>query len=102
MNLFRAPAALAIKTLDRSLFSKTLPATAALVRENKLLSKYRKDLEKTRELFLLERFSPIASHPDPSLAKEGRKCLILKPEIQATCEFLTLRKWKIFCAYEIL
>ncbi|KAK2592320.1 tRNA(m(1)G37)methyltransferase [Conoideocrella luteorostrata] len=84
MNLFRAPAAArALKTLDRALFSRSLPTSAACVRENKLISKYRKQLEKTREVFLLDKFDPIAADPDGALAAQGKKCLILKPEVKA-------------------
>ncbi|PHH78775.1 hypothetical protein CDD82_2870 [Ophiocordyceps australis] len=85
MNLFRAPAgARAAKVLDRSLFSRTLPTAAASVRDNRLISKYRKQLEKTKELLLVERLSPVVVDPDPVLASQGRKCLILKPNVMAT------------------
>lgn len=85
MNLFRAPAAArALKTLDRSLFLRSLPTSAACVKENKFISKYRKQLEKTREILLLEKFDPIAADPDSSLAAQGRKCLILNPRLKAS------------------
>ncbi|KOS22515.1 tRNA (guanine(37)-N1)-methyltransferase [Escovopsis weberi] len=84
MNLFRAPAAArAAKALDRSLFSKTVPLAAASLRENKLISKYRKQLETTKEVLDLDRFDPIAADPDPALAAQGRKCLVLGPQIKA-------------------
>ena len=83
MNLFRAPpAARAAKTLDRALFARALPTTAACVRENKLISKYRKQLEKTKEMLLLDKFDPIASDPEPMFASQGKKCLVLKPEVK--------------------
>ncbi|KAJ4318272.1 tRNA(m(1)G37)methyltransferase [Fusarium piperis] len=82
MNLFRAPAARAAKTLDRSLFAKTLNAAAASISENRLLSKYRKELEKTHEVLFMERFNPILPDPDPSLASQGRKCIVLSPQIK--------------------
>ncbi|OAQ91617.1 Met-10 [Purpureocillium lilacinum] len=83
MNLFRAPAAArAAKTLDRALFSRTLPTAAASVRDNRLLSKYRKQLEKSRELLMLDRFDSIAADPDRELVSQGRKCLILKPDVK--------------------
>lgn len=81
-NLFKAPAALAIKTLDRSLFSKILPASAAVVRDNRLLSKYRSDLSKTQEILFLDRLTPIVTSPDPVLAQQGRKCVILNPKVK--------------------
>ncbi|UKZ62200.1 uncharacterized protein TrAtP1_003455 [Trichoderma atroviride] len=83
MNLFRAPAAArAAKTLDRSLFSRTLPTAAASLKDNKLISKYRKQLEKTKEIFALDRFDVCAADPDAALAARGKKCLVLKPHIK--------------------
>lgn len=82
MNLFRAPAARAAKTLDRSLFAKTLNSAAASIKENKLLSKYRKELEKTNEILFMERFNAILPDPDPLLASEGKKCIVLAPQIK--------------------
>lgn len=79
--LFRAPAARAMKSLDKSLFFKVLPTSAALVSQNTLLSRYRKALEKSEELIQVEKFSPIAPHPDPEAAKAGKKCLVLKPSV---------------------
>lgn len=85
MNLFRAPAAArAAKTLDRALFSRTLPTVAASVRENKFISKYRKQLEKTKEVLEVDKFDPIAADPDEQLAKQGRKCLILRPDLKVS------------------
>ncbi|KAH6961491.1 hypothetical protein HG530_012772 [Fusarium avenaceum] len=84
MNLFRAPAARAAKTLDRSVFAKTLNAAAASIKENRLLSKYRKELEKTNEVLFMERFNPILPDPDPSLASQGKKCIVLAPQIKST------------------
>ena len=51
MNLFR-PAAVrsAAGVLDRSLFAKTIPLAAATVLDNKLISRYRRDLEKAKEI----------------------------------------------------
>lgn len=85
-NLFRAPAARAAKTLDRSLFKTTLNAAAASIAENRLISKYRKELEKTKEMLLLDKFSPIIADPDPTLAAQGKKCLVLGPQIKPSCE----------------
>ncbi|KYK56031.1 tRNA methyltransferase Trm5 [Drechmeria coniospora] len=83
MNLFRLPAAVrAAETLDRALFSRTLPTAAASVRDNRLLAKYRKQLEKTNEMLLLDRFNPIVADPDASLGGQGRKCLILQPSVK--------------------
>ena len=77
-NLFKAPAARAIKSLERSLFSKTLPTAAALVKDNRLLSRYRKDLERADELLHLAKLSPIAQYA----GQKDRKCFLLKPRVQ--------------------
>ncbi|KAL2207246.1 guanine-N(1)--methyltransferase [Sarocladium strictum] len=79
--LFRAPAARGIKKLDTSLFSKVLPTTAASVRDNKLLSSYRKSLEKHNELLRLRTVSPIVDDTNPAASK-GQKCLILAAELK--------------------
>lgn len=89
LNLFRAPAAArAAKALDRSLFSNTLPTAAASIRDNRLISKYRKQLEKTREIFSLDRFDVCAADPDATLAAQGKKCLVLKPHIKPDGMFI--------------
>lgn len=92
-TLFRAPAAArAAKTLDRSLFSATLPAAAALVRDKTLLSRYQKELRRTRELLTGEKLRPIVEHPDPALARQGLRCMVLDPTVvQPSCEFATYR-----------
>jgi tRNA (guanine37-N1)-methyltransferase len=82
-NLFRAPAARGIQKLDTALFARVLPTTAASISDNKLLSKYRKSLEKTGEIFRLRKFSPIVEDPSPAAAKGG-KCLLLNTELQRT------------------
>ncbi|OAA64997.1 tRNA transferase Trm5/Tyw2 [Cordyceps fumosorosea ARSEF 2679] len=83
MNLFRAPAAArAAKTLDRTLFARVVPSAAVSVRENKMLSKYRKELELTKELFTLPNYQQVAPDPDPALAAQGKKCLILQSHIK--------------------
>ncbi|KND90293.1 tRNA (guanine(37)-N1)-methyltransferase [Tolypocladium ophioglossoides CBS 100239] len=82
MNLFRAPAAArAAKSLNRALFARTLPTAAACVRDNRLIAKYRKQLEKTREVLLLDKFDPIAADP---AGQQGGKCLVLKPDVKPT------------------
>lgn len=83
MSLFRAPAVVrAAKTLDRSVFSQTLSIAAACVRDNGLISRYRKSFEKSKDLLLVDKLNPVAADPDPSLAAEGQKCLLLRPGIQ--------------------
>ncbi|PHH51609.1 tRNA (guanine(37)-N1)-methyltransferase [Ceratocystis fimbriata CBS 114723] len=78
----RAPLARAMKTLDKSLFSKTFNISAATIKDNKTISKYRKLMEKNNELLALERLSPIAADPRPEAAQKGGKCLLLKPSVK--------------------
>lgn len=91
MNFFRAPAAARMaKILDRSLFTNTLQAALACPRDNKLLSKYRKELEKTGEVLLLHRLDYVKPNPDPAQAALGKKALVLQPKVNADGEALTL------------
>lgn len=84
MSLFRPPTVRSAGAiLDRSLFSKTIPVAAARVAELKNISRYRAQLERTRELIRVERITNVQSDPDPALASKGGKCLLLKPEIIA-------------------
>ncbi|KAK8873911.1 Met-10+ like-protein-domain-containing protein [Apiospora arundinis] len=85
MNVFRPSVARAVSgVLDRSLFAKTVPLAAAIISENKLISRYRKDLEKSKEILSAERISAIAPHPDRTLASQGKKCLLLNPGVKPT------------------
>ena len=83
-SLFRAPAVRGIKVLDRSLFSKKLPTTAAMVKDNRNIAKYRKELQKSRDLLLLPHLNGIIAHPDPAIAQKGTKCIILSPEVNTS------------------
>ncbi|KAK3394793.1 Met-10+ like-protein-domain-containing protein [Podospora didyma] len=69
--------------LNRALLSKRFPIAAAAVSDPKLINKYNKALNSTKETLILKRVSPIAPHPDQTLAKQGRKCLLLNPRIKA-------------------
>ncbi|KAH8675972.1 Met-10+ like-protein [Xylariales sp. PMI_506] len=81
--LFRPPALRsAVGVLDRSLFAKTIPLAAATIKDNKTISRYRKDLEKSQELLRVDRISAIAPHPDKDLASRGVKCLLLHPSVK--------------------
>ncbi|KAK7969509.1 hypothetical protein PG988_008582 [Apiospora saccharicola] len=85
MNIFRPSVARAVAgVLDRSLFAKTVPLAAAIISENKLISRYRRDLERSKEILSAERISAIAPHPDQTLASQGKKCLLLNPAVQPT------------------
>lgn len=72
--------------LNRALFSKRVNLAAAAVNDNRSLSKYRKALQSSRELLLAGGISPITAHPDLALASQGRKCLLLHPDVKAEGE----------------
>ncbi|PQE07037.1 putative MET-10 protein [Rutstroemia sp. NJR-2017a BBW] len=84
MSIFRPPIvrSAASGILDRSLFSKTIPLSAARIANNKNITKCRSQMQKSKELLLLERISNVRPDPDPQLAEKGGKCLLLKPEVK--------------------
>ncbi|RDL38468.1 tRNA (guanine(37)-N1)-methyltransferase [Venustampulla echinocandica] len=82
MSLLRPPIVRsAAATLDRSLFSKTVPITAARITNLKNISRVRTGLEKSKELLRLDRLINVRPDQDPTLASKGVKCLLLKPEV---------------------
>lgn len=84
MSLFRPPIVRsATAALDRSLFSKTIPISAARIANPRNIAKTRTLLQKTQELLALERLINVRPDPDASLAAKGGKCLLLKPEVKA-------------------
>lgn len=85
MIQLRAPLARAMTTLDRALFSQKFPLAAAAVREPRHLARYRKDLIHEAKLFNRSGFNPVLPHPDPELARAGRKLLLLSPEVKHEC-----------------
>jgi tRNA (guanine37-N1)-methyltransferase len=83
MSLFRPPIVRSAgAVLDRSLFTKKISLTAARVLDVKNISKYRAQLERSRELLKLDRLVNVRPDPDPILAAKGGKCLLLKPEVK--------------------
>ncbi|KAK3945298.1 putative undecaprenyl pyrophosphate protein [Diplogelasinospora grovesii] len=83
-SIFRPPVVRSgAAALNRALFSKKYDIAAATVQDARLISKYRTSMEKSKELLRLERISSIAAHPDKDLAKQGRKCLLLNPGVNA-------------------
>lgn len=83
MSLFRPPIVRsASAVLDRSLFSKTIPISAARIANNKLISKYRTAFDQTGDILRLERLVNIQQDPDPALRAKGGKCMLLKPEVK--------------------
>ena len=88
MSLFRPPiirsaAVAAATTLDRSLFSKTIPISAARILNTKKISQHRTKLVETKELLVLDRFTNVRSDPDSTRAAKGGKCILLTPQVKA-------------------
>jgi tRNA (guanine37-N1)-methyltransferase len=83
MSLFRPPIVRSVgAALDRSLFTKKIPIAAARVRDVKNISKYRSELERSKDILKLDRVANVRPDPDASLASKGGKCLLLKPEVK--------------------
>jgi tRNA (guanine37-N1)-methyltransferase len=92
MSAFTVPPArrLAAAVLDRSLFNKTVQLSAAGILNAKNIGRYRKQLSDSNEFLQVERLEAIRPHPDTTLAAQGRKCMLLRPEVRAGCEFVCL------------
>ena len=76
--MFRPPINRAMRALDRSFFQKTIPISAARIRDNKQISKCRSELGD--DLLKLDRFPSVRSVRDP----EGNeaKALLLRPGVK--------------------
>ena len=76
--MFRPPINRAMRTLDRSFFQKSIPLSAARIRDNKQISKYRTELG--HDLLKLDRMSAVR----PVRDSEGQeaKALLLRPEVK--------------------
>jgi tRNA (guanine37-N1)-methyltransferase len=84
-DLFRPPVLPPFtRTLDRNLFSKSIPLAAAAIHDNKHISRLRKELARFKEILDVDRISPIAPHPDSALASQGKKCLLLNPFVKTS------------------
>lgn len=93
MQLFRPPVVRsAAGVLNRALFSKTVRLAAAAIQDKTQIAKWRKSLEKGKEMLVVDRLQAIRPHPDPVMAAKGLKCLLLdasikhdKPETWGPC-----------------
>lgn len=81
MSLIRPPALAASTVLNKAAFARTFNIAAASVRDNKRLSHIRLALTKSAELLSIERHPSIMPDPDATLAAQGRKCMLLNPEV---------------------
>ncbi|KAF2773344.1 hypothetical protein EJ03DRAFT_129601 [Teratosphaeria nubilosa] len=80
-EMFRPPIHRGMRVLDRSNFSKILPLTAARVFDNKDISRIRSQLEKSKDVLQQDRLANVHPDPDPELARKGRRCILLRPEL---------------------
>lgn len=76
--MFRPPINRAMRALDRSFFQKSIPLSAAKIRDNRQISKYRTELGP--DLLRLERMQTVRSVRD----SEGQeaKALLLRHEVR--------------------
>ena len=76
--MFRPPVNRAMRVLDRSFFQKSVPISAARIRDHKQISKYRAELG--HDALRLDRMQNVRSVRD----SEGReaKALLLRPEVR--------------------
>lgn len=68
--------------LDRTLFSKIFPISAARIANIKKISEYRAQLEKSKESLRLDRITNVQPDPEATLASKGSKCLLLNPNVK--------------------
>lgn len=83
MSIFRPPIVRnAGATLNRALFAKTVDISAARVNNPRNIARFRKQLEKEKDILLADRLPSVKDDPDDTLAAQGRKCLLLRPGIK--------------------
>jgi len=80
-EMFRAPIHRGMRVLDRTKFAKIVPLKAARIFDNKNISRVRSELERSKDALVRERLGSVHPDPDAELAKAGRKCILLRPEV---------------------
>lgn len=83
-DMWRPPVNRLMRALDRSFFQRTVSLKAARVFDNKNIFKIRMALERSKDALSQERIGSVHPDPDSELAKAGRKCILLRPEIKVT------------------
>ncbi|TLD20474.1 hypothetical protein PspLS_08563 [Pyricularia sp. CBS 133598] len=73
----------AATTLNKALLTKKFNLAAASVREATKIASYRKALEKSGDALHVERISIVRNDPGQNSATQGRKCILLRPGIEA-------------------
>lgn len=83
-DMWRPPVNRLMRTLDRSFFQRTVSLKAARVFDNKNIFKIRTALERSKDALSQERIGSVHPDPDFELAKLGRKCILLRPEVKVS------------------
>lgn len=81
-DMWRPPVNRLMRTLDQSFFQRTVNLKAARVFDNKNIFKIRTALERSKDALTQERIGSVHPDPDAALAKAGRKCILLRPEVK--------------------
>lgn len=82
-DMWRPPVNRVMRTLERSFFQRTVELKAARVFDNKNISKCRSALERSKDALAQERLGSVHSDPDVERARQGKKCILLRPEVRA-------------------
>ncbi|EME49876.1 hypothetical protein DOTSEDRAFT_164659 [Dothistroma septosporum NZE10] len=80
-DMWRPPVSRLMRTLDRSFFQKTIQLKAARVYDNKNITKCRTALERSGDALVQQRLGSVHPDPDIELARSGKKCVLLRPEL---------------------
>lgn len=79
--MFRPPINRAMRVLDRSFFQKKIPISAARILDNRTISKCRTELQRSKDTLFIERLNNIQSDPTEPNVSLGKKCILLRPEV---------------------
>lgn len=82
-DMWRPPVNRLMRSLDRSFFQKTIELKAARIFDNKNISKVRSALERSKDALFQERLASVQSDPDVERARQGKKCIMLRPEVRS-------------------
>ncbi|KAF2172521.1 hypothetical protein M409DRAFT_17754 [Zasmidium cellare ATCC 36951] len=82
-DMWRPPVNRLMRTLDRSFFQRTVELKAARVFDNKNISKCRSALERSKDALAQERLGSVHPDPDAERAGQGKKCILLRPEVRS-------------------
>ena len=80
--MFRPPLATGMKVLERLFFQKAVQIKAARIFNNKNISAVRTQLQNSQDILREDRIASVIPDPDENLARTGRKCILLRPELR--------------------